>query len=394
MRMRAFAALAVALVVVAAPGVGAAPDPAGLDARIAELQGLVGEASREEAAALADLGAIRARRAELDATVSALDARVAEATARIEAAQAELEQVAARYFQLGVELDRIETAARAAREAVDDTARDLYRRGGDRALAAVVADADSLEEVASATRYLEAVSEDRRGGLDRLLSARDRAEVLQDELEEQRDRAEELRAAAERERLDLARLRAEEAAARSAVLTEEQAEARLVTSVRARKDELTSELAQLKAESDAIARMLRERQAGRAGGGTGQLLVPVPAPVSSGFGPRVHPIFGDTRIHTGIDFSAASGTPIRAAAAGTVVEAGYRGGYGNTVIIDHGGSLATLYAHQSRVAVSAGETVAAGDVIGYVGSTGYSTGAHLHFEVRVDGVPVDPMPYL
>jgi murein DD-endopeptidase MepM/ murein hydrolase activator NlpD len=116
--------------------------------------------------------------------------------------------------------------------------------------------------------------------------------------------------------------------------------------------------------------------------------------VTSGYGPRRHPIFGDERMHTGVDFGAAAGTPIRAAADGVVVWAGPRGGYGLTVIIDHGDSLATLYAHQEAVAVAEGRRVRRGEVVGYVGATGYATGPHLHFEVRVRGNPVDPLPYL
>ncbi|TML65059.1 MAG: M23 family metallopeptidase, partial [Actinobacteria bacterium] len=96
----------------------------------------------------------------------------------------------------------------------------------------------------------------------------------------------------------------------------------------------------------------------------------------------------------GIDLAAGMGDPIHAAANGVVVFAGPRGGYGLATLIDHGGSLATLYAHQSQILVSAGQHVVRGQVIGLVGATGYATGPHLHFEVRVNGTPVDPMPYL
>ena len=100
------------------------------------------------------------------------------------------------------------------------------------------------------------------------------------------------------------------------------------------------------------------------------------------------------RLHTGIDIGAPTGTPIHAAAAGTVVYCGWMEGYGNLVAIDQLNSLSTAYAHQSQIAVSCGQYVAQGHVIGYVGCTGHCFGPHLHFEVRVNGVPVDPMGYL
>lgn len=99
-------------------------------------------------------------------------------------------------------------------------------------------------------------------------------------------------------------------------------------------------------------------------------------------------------MHNGVDFAAGTGTPVRAAADGTVVAAGARGGYGNVVVVDHDNSLATLSAHLSSLAVADGARVARGQVIGYAGATGLATGPHLHFEVRVAGNPVDPLGYL
>jgi len=100
------------------------------------------------------------------------------------------------------------------------------------------------------------------------------------------------------------------------------------------------------------------------------------------------------RMHDGIDIAASSGTPIHAAASGTVIYAGWMEGYGNLVVIDHGNGLSTAYGHQSSIAVGNGQAVAQGQTIGYVGTTGHSTGPHLHFEVRVNGAPVDPLGYL
>lgn len=127
--------------------------------------------------------------------------------------------------------------------------------------------------------------------------------------------------------------------------------------------------------------------------GGGGFMKPVAGRISSQFGWRMHPVLGYRRFHSGVDMAAGSGTPIRAAGSGRVIYAGYRGGYGNTVMIDHGGGKVTLYAHQSRIAVRGG-SVGKGQVIGYVGSTGMSTGPHLHFEVRVNGSPVNPLNYI
>jgi murein DD-endopeptidase MepM/ murein hydrolase activator NlpD len=128
--------------------------------------------------------------------------------------------------------------------------------------------------------------------------------------------------------------------------------------------------------------------------GSGTLTLPVAGPVTSPFGARTSPTTGAQEFHQGIDIGAAQGTPIRAAASGTVTFAGQMSGYGNVVILSHAGGLETRYAHQSAMSVTAGQTVAAGEVIGAVGATGEATGPHLHFEVRLNGVAVDPVPYL
>jgi murein DD-endopeptidase MepM/ murein hydrolase activator NlpD len=121
------------------------------------------------------------------------------------------------------------------------------------------------------------------------------------------------------------------------------------------------------------------------------LMTPVAGRITSGFGMRFHPILHYARMHAGIDFGAAWGSPIVAAADGTVVVASYGGGYGRHVEIAHGGGIVSLYGHMSSIAATPGEPVRQGQVIGYVGSSGLSTGPHLHFEVKVNGRPVDPM---
>jgi murein DD-endopeptidase MepM/ murein hydrolase activator NlpD len=148
--------------------------------------------------------------------------------------------------------------------------------------------------------------------------------------------------------------------------------------------------------ADAITADLAVVQAGQ----TGPVVVdgitlPIPgAGLNSPFGIRVDPLGGGAGFHPGIDLNATSGTPIHAAAAGVVVVAGDCGGYGNCVVIDHGALVATVYGHQSQVLIRVGQHLEAGDVIGLVGSTGKSTGPHLHFEVRLQGIPIDPLPTL
>ena len=121
---------------------------------------------------------------------------------------------------------------------------------------------------------------------------------------------------------------------------------------------------------------------------------PIAAKVTSEYGYRVHPVYGTRRLHSGMDIGAAGGTPIAASNGGVVIFAGRQGGYGNTIIIDHGGGISTLYAHQSRLGASVGQLVNRGDIIGFVGRTGTATGNHLHFEVRVNGTATNPRNYL
>ncbi len=118
------------------------------------------------------------------------------------------------------------------------------------------------------------------------------------------------------------------------------------------------------------------------------------SPITSGFGWRIHPITGDRRFHSGIDFGASKGTPIYAFKAGKVEFVGWMGGYGKVVVINHGAGKSTLYGHASKIVVREGERVDAGETIAKIGSTGMSTGPHLHFEVRLNNKPVNPRPYL
>lgn len=172
---------------------------------------------------------------------------------------------------------------------------------------------------------------------------------------------------------------------------------------RLRRDRLALDaaLARLEQDSTLLGQFIRDRRS-RQGQpvyppivlGESAFIYPVLGPISSEFGWRVHPISGTERFHSGIDFAVDYGTPIAAVAAGQVIFAGWYGGYGNAVIIDHGGGLTTLYAHTSELLIHEGDWLNRGTIVATVGSTGYSTGPHLHFEVRQEGEPVDPMQYL
>jgi murein DD-endopeptidase MepM/ murein hydrolase activator NlpD len=163
--------------------------------------------------------------------------------------------------------------------------------------------------------------------------------------------------------------------------------------VQADRQALQEDLASLEKEQAKVEAALRKAQ-GAPGAqpvrrGSGHFIWPVNGPISGSFGEQ-----RPGHIHAGIDIVAPSGTPIRAADSGRVVLLGWTGGYGNYTCIDHGGGISTCYGHQSGYATSNGANVRQGQVIGYVGSTGHSTGAHLHFEVRVNGTPVQPLNYL
>ena len=127
---------------------------------------------------------------------------------------------------------------------------------------------------------------------------------------------------------------------------------------------------------------------------SGAMTLPITGPITSEFGWRTHPIFGGQRFHSGLDIGGEYGMEIHAAQMGVVSHAGWIDGYGNTVMIEHGGGIVTLYGHNESLAVSVGQIVNQGDVIAYCGSTGNSTGPHCHFEVRLNGEPVSPYDYL
>jgi murein DD-endopeptidase MepM/ murein hydrolase activator NlpD len=185
-------------------------------------------------------------------------------------------------------------------------------------------------------------------------------------------------------------------------------EARRATQERLR-DELARRIAAWESEQDELAaeeaeltELIKRRQLDALGvvptdAGAASLqgfVRPASGTLGSGFGPRLHPIYGIVRMHSGVDIGGRTGDPVFAAKEGEILFAGRRGGYGNAVIVEHAGGVSTVYAHLSKIGVSAGDHVATGEAIGLIGSTGLSTGPHLHFEVRVGGVAKDPELFL
>ncbi len=233
----------------------------------------------------------------------------------------------------------------------------------------------SIAEAARKQAFLGQVAANDADVIDQYNAARQDFEVQQRAAEDARTVADERRVAAEGElvRLETARdakaqLRAELESRQKAVLAEIEAQA-----------QSEAELTRIIRESEALVTGAPDLRAG--GGGC---IWPTRGVVTSGFGPR------GGRLHAGIDIGAPNGTPIWAAKAGTVIFAGVQSGYGNVVVLNNGGGLSTLYAHQSRLAARGGQAVSQGDVIGYVGSSGHSTGPHVHFETRYGGSPRNP----
>lgn len=176
-----------------------------------------------------------------------------------------------------------------------------------------------------------------------------------------------------------------------------QDQSQLVEKIRSERAAAESALAQLERDSQQIEAMIRRLMAARRRMprmGTGRFMRPVSGPIGDTFGMRYHPILHVMRPHRGLDFPVSSGTPIHAADRGVVIFSGWFGSFGKVVILDHGGDVTTLYAHARSVSVDRGQTVERGARIATVGTTGLSTGPHLHFEVRKNGTPVDPLGYL
>ncbi len=328
---------------------------------------------------------------ELDSIAAAHDA----AAARLEETRAELTRLGAALVETRARLSKAEADLVVAQQSLDRRTVSIYKNGG----------LDYLEVLFTSSRLTDLVTR-----LDFLGFIVEQDGLIVRQVRDLRAEVDAERKALESEEAQVSGVERDQKAqtARLEKLVEDQeAKVAEVASARSTKREVVAEAerdlaswekqeAALEKESNALRDEIQKLSTGVSQSvvGTGQFIWPVNGRYSSPFGYRIHPIFKVKKMHTGIDIGASSGTPIKAADSGVVIQAGWRGGYGQAVVISHGGGITTLYAHQSVLLVRVGETVQQGDVIGKVGSTGYSTGPHLHFEVRVNGTPVDPMSYL
>jgi murein DD-endopeptidase MepM/ murein hydrolase activator NlpD len=266
-------------------------------------------------------------------------------------------------------------------------------KAGDTAYLDGLLSSDSFAEVLERYRYHESALDTDSQLIELIQVLRDETDSRRALVEDKKNEIAEDKLALEKRRTTVAAIRAERADVLAVRREAVRAKRSLLTDVRRNQGRLERLEQKLRQDSAQIEALLAGGSSGTPVGG-GQLLWPAQGPLTSGYGYRTHPIFGDQRLHTGIDIGAPYGSPVIAADAGVVVFAGVMSGYGNAVVVDHGGGLATTYNHLSSFAVSDGQTVGRGQYIAAVGCTGYCTGPHLHFEVRVNGNPVDPMPYL
>jgi murein DD-endopeptidase MepM/ murein hydrolase activator NlpD len=342
------------------------------------------DAARAKRAQIAaKLNALKASDSELDKAVSTLNKQVSAQQAAADSARQAVQAAVAAVAAADAKLAETERQIGALHNAVVQRAVDNYVRPKDTPFGGVIATND-LGEASRRDSLLRQVSDRDRDVVDRLRAARQ-------DLEDQRSAA--------RKAQDLVAERRKAVLARLSELQKAQAEKQRLS------DALNERIKDYQAEADAVAReesglaaLIRASDAQRASrGGSGSfdgrtsaagLIWPLRGPVTSGYGYR----WG--RLHAGIDIGVSSGTPIHAAKGGTVVLARWVDGYGNYTCVNHGGGFSTCYGHQSRLGVSAGQEVSQGQVIGYSGNTGHSTGPHLHFETRVNGNPQDPMRYL
>jgi murein DD-endopeptidase MepM/ murein hydrolase activator NlpD len=348
-----------------------------------QLQAQIAQLDQASAAALVRLQGVQEQK-------SVLDSRVGDLTKQVDAAQARLNPLAEEAAQLDAAVAQLEGIIAAtqgrldnARQAFGASAAQLYQSTRNESEYESLL-ADQPQDLVLEGKYLALVSQQRKDLINQVAALRAELDRRHKALAVNQAQADAAANTARAERDRIASLRDQLGPAVAAANTQDAAVQATLAQIQGTRTQDEAELASIQAASDSISAELRAR-----GGGTASAPCQARPVADEGINQPFKP-----GRHLGIDLHASFGDPIHACRAGVVVSAGWLGGYGNAVIIDDGGGMATLYAHQSRMAVSAGQQVSAGQVIGYIGSTGFSTGPHLHFEVRINGNPVDPAPYL
>ena len=359
--------------------------------KLADIQRRQKENTDEIEAAERELVDIRTQRRDLSAQVNGLTRDLSAANDRLAKAQSESDGYAIAALVLGEQIVETQKELDEAKAATRKSAVLLYQRSDSSGMLSLIGSADGAGKFVEGTHYLHQISDKRRDDARRVGILRADLAEQQAKLDTAKKRADEARDQAAAEQQRIAAIYAQQQQA----LANAQANEGSYNAKFAQLSEQKSDLAaEMQAVSDQIAAELA-RVVDTPSYGNGRFIYPVgKVPIASGFGYRTDPITGEQAFHAGVDFAVPCGTPIRAGGTGQVLLAGPNGGYGNATIVNHGAGLATLYGHQSSIVVSVGEVVEQGQLIGYVGSTGKSTGCHLHFEVRVNGNPVNPLGYL
>jgi murein DD-endopeptidase MepM/ murein hydrolase activator NlpD len=386
-------ALGVIVGVPSALGQSAFEQQQNLDSKIAGLQSRISSAKHKEGVLTTEISQSSSQISSLQGDIGALSAKVSALESDLAAHRAHLERLQAKYEAQTESFNRLRRDHRIALQRLEARLVELYETA-DASELDVLLQSNSLSDLIEQMDLFHTIGDADKRLADRLAFLTDRMRVARQETAATKRDVAEATAV-------LAKKTEEERAARDALIVRQNALASaranqqsLLASVRSQRHGDEEDLTKMQAASAAIAAQIRAHQSsssssGSIGSGASSsgFIWPVNGPITSGFGWR----WG--RMHEGIDIGVPCGTPIHAAASGTVIYSGWEDGYGNFVVIDHGNGLATAYGHQSAIYVSGG-AVSQGQTIGAVGSTGHSTGCHLHFEVRVNGNPVDPLGYL
>lgn len=385
---------AMALAAAVGPPVSAQdPELEKIERRLEQRQEQLEEAREESRDVRGQLSASQQHRRGLTAEVRLLQSDLAAAQARLAEVEAALEVARDELARWTRRLDRARADLLARQDLLNAKAANAYILGP-AAYAEALLGADDLGSMADRTFYVERVLTVDVDLLAGVRVSRELVATRQDRMAVYEDNVAERFRAVRRHTERIAAMKARQEALLEQIDLEIEYTAEALGDLNSARERYEDAVAQLEAESARIQGLIQGSGSSGSGSYDGELFWPTNGPIVSGFGYRTHPVYGTTRFHAGVDIDGACGQPIFAGEVGTVLSAGYNGGYGNATVIDHGGGLSTLYAHQSSIGVSSGQKVSRGQQVGLVGTTGLSTGCHLHFEVRINGEPVDPVPYL